>query len=223
MNSLDSLTEAMASLHVRRVRHDNSRLRSETDANISAAAALRAQLTQQRAQARIFSQMQQQLSVLVPQAPRLPKAPARLPSPGEKRTSTQSHDETLAWRAELEQESGPDLASDVELIDDPPTAASTDDVVSEPEEAEPARMTSPSVHDELRHELRVRTRLSVKLARQLEEVSTLRERLASNDSLIARLQSLNSSLMAELQLMRERCSVGTGQLDQKRIRAECRT
>mmetsp|Transcript_26774 Transcript_26774/g.67828 ORF Transcript_26774/g.67828 Transcript_26774/m.67828 type:complete len:260 (+) Transcript_26774:174-953(+) len=202
---VDSLTNALASLHVAQLRENNGRLQERAVSAGAACAALRAELDERAAQAHELGRLQEQLAGLVP-APPAPAAPAaRQASAGEKRRSSAAAGEVLAWRAELGSEVGSTSAS---ASDDEPELllnCARDEPEGEPDwlEAHPGWLDSVSVHDELRHELRTRTHLESEVARANDEYTRLRARINNNDAVITRLEALNSSLVLHLQAARD--------------------
>eukprot|EP00306_Pavlova_sp_CCMP459_P021515 CAMPEP_0185542122 /NCGR_PEP_ID=MMETSP1381-20130426/2410_1 /TAXON_ID=298111 /ORGANISM="Pavlova sp., Strain CCMP459" /LENGTH=307 /DNA_ID=CAMNT_0028154091 /DNA_START=320 /DNA_END=1244 /DNA_ORIENTATION=- len=202
---VDNLSEAMASMQLERVRQYNLKLQTEAASESAVVDALRAQLSQRSVQAHELAQIQHELAAMVPQStspPRIssPTPGSRQPSTGDKRKQSESDDETVCWRAEIAEQAHDAI---VGAVDDVAPLA--------PLRPSPALLTAAKaerlrVHEELRHELRTRARLEVELARVADQRAALHARLRSNDALIRRLESVNASLLSELQQMRDACT-----------------
>lgn len=211
---VDTLSTAMASMHVATLREFNGRLQSKAANAGAAAAALRAELCERTAQALGLARMQEQLTggrVGATRSGASTIAPAsRQPSTGDKRKNSESFDDeplSDVWRAASTISDVSD-ADEVEALLSLPTDDDNEEPAAEPVDAmDAASLDSASVHDELRHELRVRSHLECELARHVDQCALLRTRLAHNDALIARLEALNSNLVIELKQMRDACAV----------------
>lgn len=210
---VDTLSVAMASMHVATLRELNGRLQSEAANAGAAAAALRAELCERTAQALGLARMQEQLTggrggSARSSASIMPAS--RQHSTGDKRKSSESVDDEPSadvWRVASTVSDISD-AEEAEALLSLPTDDDNEDPAAEPAETMVAAwLDSASIHDELRHELRVRSHLECELARHVDQCAMLRTRLAHNDALIARLESLNSSLVIELKQMRDACAV----------------
>lgn len=209
LEEVDTLSVAMASMHVATLRELNGRLQSEAANAGAAAAALRAELYERTAQAHVLIRMQEQLTGLSPPHGGGSSAPAsHQPSTGDKRKSFPDDEASpVVWHVASTISDISD-ADERELLLALPTDDEHDSSGSEP--AEPTDVVwfnSSSIHDELRHELRLRSHLECELAHHVDQCTTLRTRLAHNDALIARLEALNSSLVIELKQMRDACAV----------------
>jgi len=245
---IDSLSAALASMHVAKLREHNRRLHSEAVSVSALVDALRTELCKSRAQAQELAQMQHQLSSMVPAAAaavpdacagggaEAARGPRRQASSGDKRKQAESDDEMHIWRSEVSDEASESDDADALLavVSAAPTPldalyavevvcggggggaevlrgpASSEGLSTPPlvfEEAAEAEVAGSvsSVHEELRRELRVRARLEEELARHVDQRAALYARLQSNDLLIRRLESVNQSLLLELQQMRDAC------------------
>jgi hypothetical protein len=91
--------------------------------------------------------------------------------------------------------------------DDGGTSALYDTSGGYPAAAAAARSTAPvSVHDELRHELLLRSHLRSEHDKHTRQCVLLRQRLATNDKMITELMSINTTLTFQLQQMRDEVS-----------------
>ncbi|KAG8458963.1 hypothetical protein KFE25_013250 [Diacronema lutheri] len=205
---VEQLSDELAHLHVAQARAHNMRLHDEQASADAEIDALCAELCTRTSQRRGLVRVQEQLSVRVPPPP--PVAAVRLASAGEKRKGSDAHDEAFARRVEL----GSDVRSASD--DDTDLLCARSEAGSEPAEANAGWLGSASVYDELRHELRTRARLEVLLGRKAQRLAALRERVARNDLLIARLEALNDSLLLDLQQARDRHAA---EVHAKRVRA----